>query len=73
MSKCFIFFTIIVGLSFTSQAQTKSTNTPSELGKQAAELLQKSDFELMHRSNKLCYDKNTDIFKALRTKDISYG
>ena len=48
MSKCFIFFTIIVGLSFTSQAQTKSTNTPSELGKQAAELLQKSDFENLH-------------------------
>lgn len=49
MDKCFIFFSIIVSLSFTSQAQTKSTNAPSELGKQAAELLQKSDFENLHR------------------------
>lgn len=48
MSKCFIFLTIIVSLSFTSQAQTKSSNAPSVLGKQAAKLLQKSDFENLH-------------------------
>lgn len=48
MKTCILFFTIIAGLTSQIQAQTENFQIAEELGKQAAELLQKSEFEKLH-------------------------
>tara|TARA_B110000503_G_scaffold143339_1_gene244181 strand:+ start:2168 stop:3481 length:1314 start_codon:yes stop_codon:yes gene_type:complete len=48
MKTCLLFFTIIAGLISQIQAQTENFQIAEELGKQAAEFLQKSEFEKLH-------------------------
>ena len=69
MKKCLILLTILASLTSHIQAQTDKIEIANELGKQAAEFLQKSEFEKLHAL--FSEDKATSISFAQMEKILS--